>query len=49
MYAGSGICDALAVRTNMIEKSVYIVTIDMKEYSPIIDKIPQTTCVEIIG
>lgn len=38
MYAGSGICDTLAVRIKMVKKSTYIVTVDMKEYRHIIDK-----------
>jgi len=43
MYAGSGICDTLIVRTKMIKKKVYIAKLDMKEYRRIIDIEPRIT------
>lgn len=36
MYAGSGICDTITVRTKMAGKATYIATIDMKGYREII-------------
>ncbi len=49
MYAGSGICDTLAVRTKMAGKNTYIATVDMKEYRQIIEKTPNTTFFEMMG
>ena len=48
MYAGSGICDTLTVRTKMVGKRTYIATVDMKEYRLIIDKTPQITFDEMM-
>ncbi len=43
MYAGSGICDTIIVRTKMVGKAIYIATIDMKGYREIIREAPDTT------
>ncbi len=48
MYAGSGACDTIIVRTKMVGKRTYIGTIDMKRYRDIISKAPQTTFEEMI-
>ena len=48
MYAGSGICDTIIVRTKTVGKRTYIGTIDMKRYRDIISKSPQTTFEEMI-
>lgn len=48
MYAGSGICDTLTVRTKMVGKRTYIATVDMKRYRQIIDSTPMTTFYEMM-
>lgn len=49
MYAGSGICDNIVVRTKMAEKRVYVAIINMREYREIIAKAPKTTFQEMMG
>ena len=49
MYAGSGICDTILVRTKMIEKNIVIATIDMRKYREIMSKDPQTTFQEMMA
>ncbi|MHB8358828.1 MAG: ATP-binding protein [Thermoplasmataceae archaeon] len=46
MYAGSGICDKISVRTKMKEKKVYVATVDMKLYREILRNSPETTFYE---
>lgn len=48
MYAGSGICDIITVRTTMVGKKVYVATVDMMKYREIISRAPQTTFQEMM-
>lgn len=48
MYAGSGICDTILVRTRMAGKKIYVATVDMRKYRDIISKSPQTTFQEMM-
>lgn len=43
MYAGSGICDTILVRTKMSGKKTYLATVDMMKYRSILTNSPDTT------
>ncbi len=49
MYAGSGICDKISVRTKMKGRNVFFATVDMSTYRKIIEEKPETTFYKAIN
>jgi hypothetical protein len=48
IYAGSGICDTLSLRTKMKDKKIYVVKMDFEKYRKIIDSNPKITFNEVM-
>ena len=49
MYAGSGICDTISVRTKMLGKKTYLATIDMIKYRSILTNFPIIISINSLG